>query len=233
MCQIDLYKFCQIAAIVQIDLASMIFTNSNICLCQIAAIVHFGDLVAKSIWQRFGSSICSKIAHLYLERSITTTTHNNTHTHTPPPPSPPLPAAAVSVKMSANEAYDDNISKDKPSHMPDITALARDIQNWVSRCVGTATTEARYFREFFGTSLLVVEKTWELLERDSLLPEGGHPKHLLWTLHFMKVYTKQSPGCSAAGASAGAVNPKTHRKWVWALIDAIANLVNTVVSFRH
>ncbi len=79
--------------------------------------------------------------------------------------------------------------------------------------------------------MLVVKKTWELLERDSLLLEGGRPKHLLWALHFMKVYPKQSPGCSAVGASTGAVGPKTHRKWVWAFIDAAANLVDTVVSF--
>ena len=79
-------------------------------------------------------------------------------------------------------------------------------------------------------SVLVVEKVWELLERDSLLPEGGRPKHLLWALHFMKVYPKQSPGCLAVGASAGAVDPKTHRKWVWAFIDAVANLDDVVVS---
>ena len=46
----------------------------------------------------------------------------------------------------------------------------------------------------------------------------------------MKVHPKQSPRCSAVGASAGAVDPKIHRKWIWAFIDAIANLVNTVVS---
>ena len=82
----------------------------------------------------------------------------------------------------------------------------------------------------FGMSVLVVEKVWELLERDSLLPEDSHPKHLLWALHFMNEYPKQSPGCSAVGASAGAVSPKTNRKWVWAFIDAVANLVNVVVS---
>jgi hypothetical protein len=46
----------------------------------------------------------------------------------------------------------------------------------------------------------------------------------------MKVYPKQSPGCSAVGASTGAVDPKTHRKWVWVFIDAVANLVDMVVS---
>ncbi len=62
--------------------------------------------------------------------------------------------------------------------------------------------------------------------RDSLLPEGGHPKALT-------VYPKQRPGCLTVGASAGAVNPKTHRKWVWAFIDTIANLVNAVVNLTY
>ncbi len=34
----------------------------------------------------------------------------------------------------------------------------------------------------------------------------------------------------AVGASAGALNPKTHHKWVWAFIVAVANLVDIVVS---
>ena len=46
----------------------------------------------------------------------------------------------------------------------------------------------------------------------------------------MKVYPKQSLGCLAVGTSAGAVDPTTHRKWVWAFIDAIAELVDVVVS---
>ncbi len=81
--------------------------------------------------------------------------------------------------------------------------------------------------------MLVVKKIWELHERDSLLPEGGHPKHLIWALQFLKVYPKQSPGCSAIGTSSGAVGPKTHCKWVWTFIHAIANLVNLVVSNQN
>ena len=48
----------------------------------------------------------------------------------------------------------------------------------------------------------------------------------------MKVYPKKSLGCLAIGALASAVDTKTHRKWVWAFIDAVANLVDTVVSFE-
>ncbi len=84
--------------------------------------------------------------------------------------------------------------------------------------------------EFFRMSVLIVKKTREFLERESLLPVGGHPKHLFWDLHFLKVYPKQSARCLAVGASAGAIDPKTHHKCVWVFIDAIANLVNVVVS---
>ena len=137
----------------------------------------------------------------------------------------------MSVSASKVSDDDDDFAQYVPGHMPmpDFEALARDIQNRASCRVCAATTETRHFREFFGRSVLVVEKTWELLKRDSLLPEGGRPKHL-WALHFMKVYPRQSPGCLAVGASAGAVDLKTHRKWVWAFIYAVANLVDVVVS---
>jgi hypothetical protein len=112
-------------------------------------------------------------------------------------------------------------------------AAARDIQNRVSRVVGTDEMEDRHFREFFGTSIGLVMMVWDLLVHHSLLPEKGLPKHLLWALYFLKVYPKQSPGCSVVGASAGAVDPKTFRKWVWAFIVAIAELVDEVVSIFY
>ena len=71
---------------------------------------------------------------------------------------------------------------------------------------------------------------WELLERDSLLPVKSRPKHLLWARHFLKVYPKQSLGCLTVGATNGPVDLKTHRKWVWAFIDAIKELMDVVVS---
>ena len=114
--------------------------------------------------------------------------------------------------------------------LPDFMPLALEIQNRATCRIGTDLMEARRFREFFGTSLVVVEQIWELLERESLLPDGCDPKHLLWALHFMKVYPKQSPGCSAVGGSGEAVDPKTHHKWVWMFLDAIAELSGEVVS---
>ncbi len=46
----------------------------------------------------------------------------------------------------------------------------------------------------------------------------------------MKVHPKQGLGCLVVGASASAVDLKTHRKWVWAFIKSIAKLVDVVVS---
>ncbi len=46
----------------------------------------------------------------------------------------------------------------------------------------------------------------------------------------MKVYSKQGLGCLVVSTSANAIDPKTHRKWVWALIKAIAKLMDVVVS---
>jgi hypothetical protein len=68
--------------------------------------------------------------------------------------------------------------------LPDFVEIARDIQNRASRQVGSEAKEARLFREFFGTSMRVVEILWELIVRDKLQPKGGRPEHLLWMLYF-------------------------------------------------
>ena len=46
----------------------------------------------------------------------------------------------------------------------------------------------------------------------------------------MKVHIKQGPWYWVVGASCGAVQLKTNRKWVWAFIKAIAELIELVVS---
>jgi hypothetical protein len=46
----------------------------------------------------------------------------------------------------------------------------------------------------------------------------------------MKVYPKQAQGCAAISASGRAIDPKTHQKWVWIYMEAIAELVDEVVS---
>ena len=47
---------------------------------------------------------------------------------------------------------------------------------------------------------------------------------------FFCAYPKEGPVCTIAGGSGGAIDPKTHRKFVWAFIYAIANAESIVVS---
>ena len=112
----------------------------------------------------------------------------------------------------------------------DFMTDTRDIMNKFTRPDAAASTKIRAFHETFGTSLPIVSMVWSMLWEEDVVPEGGRPKHLLWALHFLKVYPLQAPGCAAVGGSAGAVDAKTHKKWVWAFIDAIAELVDEVVS---
>ena len=61
---------------------------------------------------------------------------------------------------------------------------ARDIQNWTSRCVGTAAMEDRRLRSLFGARIKIVLKIWTMLLEDGLRPKKSKPKHLLWMLYF-------------------------------------------------
>jgi hypothetical protein len=139
-----------------------------------------------------------------------------------------------SEEVDTGEEESDEESVRAPLVMPDFVGLARDIQNRNNSAAISAATQARQFKEFFGTSLFVIEILWEMLYERDLLPDNGEPRHLLWTLFFMKTYPKQGHGCSVVGASSGAVDPKTMKKWVWEYIDSIGELVDEVVRiFIH
>ncbi len=140
----------------------------------------------------------------------------------------------VSVAASSDDSDDgsDDDDDDDDGNTEEAVFLrdARDIQNRTSRCVGTAAMEDRRFRGLFGARIEIVLKVWSMLLEDGLRPKKSKPKHLLWTLYFLKVYPREAPGCSAVGGSKGAIDPKTLRKWVWLFIERIAELADEVVS---
>ena len=111
----------------------------------------------------------------------------------------------------------------------DFLMLGLDLQNKCDRR-GTWASAERNFREFFGASSVVVAVLWRMLSEYDMVPEGGKIVHILWTLHFFCAYPKEGHACAIAGGSGGAVDPKTHRKFVWAFIYAIANAESIVVS---
>lgn len=126
---------------------------------------------------------------------------------------------------------DDEANSDDDETLDDLFILAaRDIMNRTSRIVGTAAREDRRFREHFGAPFAIVRMVWDMLVEGYLLPEKSKPKHLLWTLYFLKCYPKEGPGCAAVGGSKGAIDPKTMRKWVWLFLERIGELADEVVS---
>ena len=54
------------------------------------------------------------------------------------------------------------------------------------------------------------------------------PKHLLWTLLFLKGYSTENIHAQMAGCSA-----KTFRKWVWFTIDKLSNIEVVRTTNKH
>ena len=112
----------------------------------------------------------------------------------------------------------------------DFILWGKEIQNKSGRSIGSDAMEDRAFCEFFGMTATVVSKIWGMLSQRGTVPIEGTAKHLLWSLYFMRAYPKQSVTCAVVGGSAGAIDPKTLRKFIWPFIEAIAELTSEVVS---
>lgn len=86
----------------------------------------------------------------------------------------------------------------------------------------SAKVDTRRFRAFFGVTPKICARVWLLLEPNC--PSRAMPKHLLWALFFLKVYSNEH--VSSVSASA---DEKTVRKWQWIFVKLMAGL--RIVSF--
>jgi hypothetical protein len=80
------------------------------------------------------------------------------------------------------------------------------------------------FRSLFGVGPEVCGHIWHHLSNYSWKPPRVRPKHLLWTLMFLKLYSTELVLSVMARASR-----KTFRKWVWLLLPLIADMSPFVV----
>jgi hypothetical protein len=104
---------------------------------------------------------------------------------------------------SGDKGSDDKETEDTVFHH-----AAQEIMNRAGRRVGRAVVEDRRFRSFFGARFEIVRMVWGMLGGGGLHPEKSKPKHLLWTLYFLKVYPREGPGCVTVGGWRGAVDPR-------------------------
>jgi hypothetical protein len=86
----------------------------------------------------------------------------------------------ISVSKDGSEDNSkDETSDDNKGTEDAVFCAARDIQNRMSRRVGTAGMEDRYFCDFFGINISIMIMVWDMLMVNGLRPEKSCPKHLL------------------------------------------------------
>lgn len=78
-------------------------------------------------------------------------------------------------------------------------------------------TGLRRFKSFYGVSPDICSILWKMI--DKYLPIPCEPKHLLWALNFLKQYNVEATGKAIFG-----VDEKTLRKYIWIMIDALADI---------
>jgi len=86
----------------------------------------------------------------------------------------------------------------------------------------------RRFVGHFGVNWHICASLWVLmlpLIDSEAIYNGIKPLYLLWALHFMKVY-----GTESVNAATKKCDKKTHRKWVWLVVEALAQLEPELVS---
>jgi hypothetical protein len=102
--------------------------------------------------------------------------------------------------------------------VPIIESVAQSILR--RNCQLSDQSRTRIFRANFGVSPYICAVVWNELVDTRSLPQGARPKHILWSLLFLKVYATENVLCTIC-----ACDEKTFRKWVWLLVAAMARLV--------
>ena len=98
---------------------------------------------------------------------------------------------------------------------PLFVALAEEL---FRRPIGAApSTVMKRYRSLFGVTPAVTAQAWNLV--GAKLPNNAHPRHLLWTLLFLKCYPLEVVMCAMTGA-----NERTVRFWVWLVVRRLAEI---------
>lgn len=87
--------------------------------------------------------------------------------------------------------------------------------------------EERQFRSMYGCHWNVAAKVWDIVMEHGV-NKKKEKRHLLWALLWLKQYTNEQSLAALVG-----VGRKTFRKWVWILIEDMANASVMKVSSKR
>lgn len=85
----------------------------------------------------------------------------------------------------------------------------------------TEKEQDRVMRGFFGVPIPVMTNLWNRLEPTVNFQSGALPKHLLWSLLFLKLYSTEEVHCALVGWP----TRKTFRKWSWFFLSQIDSVL--------
>jgi hypothetical protein len=80
------------------------------------------------------------------------------------------------------------------------------------------------FRSIFGCSPQICSTLWNYVSANhNATKAGARPHHLLWALHFLKLYNPVRASAAMIGCDA-----KTYRKWVWMILTILTEVDDVV-----
>ena len=90
-------------------------------------------------------------------------------------------------------------------------------------------SKRRMFRATLGASFRTISELWNMLDPTTSISNRARPKHLLWTLVFLKVNKSKPIHLQLTGCK----SRDTFRQWVKRFADAIADLESKVTVFEN
>ena len=85
------------------------------------------------------------------------------------------------------------------------------------------------FKACFGASAEIVADIWNRIKVHGPIASGGEPKHLLWALIHLKVYSTVETHCALVGWPCS----RTFAKWSWYFVERIAELKDDLISLDN
>ena len=110
-----------------------------------------------------------------------------------------------------------------------IELAAKQTLRWPESRKWNAKDKDRRFRSCFGAPSDVVAHLLNRIIAHGEIETGGKPKHLLWALVFLKVYSTEEIHCSIVGWPSA----KSFSKWSWYFVGRISDLKDEVISLDN
>ena len=105
-----------------------------------------------------------------------------------------------------------------------IELVAQDVLWWPERRVWNSRDKDMRYRACFGAPSEIVADIWNRIVAHGPIDSGGKPKHLLWALIHLKVYSTVETQYALVGWLS---------KWSWYFVKRIAELSEDVISLDN